>query len=201
MKTYPSIPRDQGPFKAHVFDKLDGSNLRFEWTRKQGWCKFGTRKRLFDESDPIFGEALPLFHDTLAGPMHDIAKKERWVKVIIFVEFWGASSLAGRHVPEEPKNLTLFDIAPHKQGILPPREFVKLTRYLPTPKYFGVYNWGPKLIEDVLEGRFRGVTFEGVVGKAAAGNEIVMAKAKTKVWKEKIRSMYDTDIASKILES
>lgn len=67
MKTYPSIPRSTGQsfqeYDAYVFDKLDGSNLRFEWSRKKGWVKYGTRRRLFDTTDPVFGEAITLFHE------------------------------------------------------------------------------------------------------------------------------------------
>lgn len=59
MKQYPSINSSNGQsfkeFVADVFDKLDGSNLRFEWSKKQGWYKFGTRHRLFDNTDPVFG--------------------------------------------------------------------------------------------------------------------------------------------------
>ena len=47
MKSYPSIPKFSfGDIKLHTFDKLDGSNLRFEWTKKKGWYKFGTRSWL-----------------------------------------------------------------------------------------------------------------------------------------------------------
>ena len=45
MKTYPSIARSSGQsfreFDAHVFEKIDGSNLRFEWSEKRGWHKSG----------------------------------------------------------------------------------------------------------------------------------------------------------------
>lgn len=58
MKTYPTISRDVlNGMSVYAFAKLDGSNVRAEWSRKQG--------------------------------------------------------------------SSLIDIAPHKQGILPPREFVK----------------------------------------------------------------------------
>jgi hypothetical protein len=56
----PSIPREFSEFEAYVFDKLDGSNLRFEWKRKGGWYKYGTRHRLFDATDPGFGSAIEL---------------------------------------------------------------------------------------------------------------------------------------------
>jgi hypothetical protein len=47
VKSYPSIPRrpkgKQAGRPMHLFDKLDGSNLRFEWSREQGWFRWGSR--------------------------------------------------------------------------------------------------------------------------------------------------------------
>lgn len=51
-----------------MFDKIDDSNLHFEWNRKRGWHKFGTRTRLFNEADWQFGRAIPLFQRSLAEP-------------------------------------------------------------------------------------------------------------------------------------
>lgn len=59
MKWYPKMfglySDDDAPWGQHciAFDKLDGSNLRFEWNKKQGWYKFGTRNRMFDRSDKV----------------------------------------------------------------------------------------------------------------------------------------------------
>ena len=47
MEQYPHI---EGSTKAPIgepciaFYKYDGSNLRFEWSPKKGWHKFGTEK-------------------------------------------------------------------------------------------------------------------------------------------------------------
>ena len=46
-----------------AFDKLDGQNVRFEWTKKRGWFKFGMRRRLFDESDVEFGRSILVFFE------------------------------------------------------------------------------------------------------------------------------------------
>ena len=51
MKEYPSIPyRIHGDLDIIAFGKYDGSNIRAEWSQKKGFYKFGTRKRLLDES-------------------------------------------------------------------------------------------------------------------------------------------------------
>jgi hypothetical protein len=93
MKEYPTIPRSTGQnfreFDAYVFDKIDGSNLRFEWSPKAGWSKAGTRHHLFDESDGVFGEALPIFENQWAEALAQIARHERWGRLTAFFEFWG----------------------------------------------------------------------------------------------------------------
>lgn len=112
MKTYWEIP---GPSKMPqsaciAFDKLDGSNLRFEWNRKRGWNKFGTRRRLMDETDPEYGSAIQLFQETLAEGIEKVLKDEKAYRgverVTAFAEFYGPSSFAGWHDWNEPKQLT-----------------------------------------------------------------------------------------------
>lgn len=47
MKTYPSISTQVDFSLSYcVFDKLDGSNLRAEWSPKRGFYKFGSRTQL-----------------------------------------------------------------------------------------------------------------------------------------------------------
>jgi hypothetical protein len=73
MKQYPSIPNPSSgrliEFDAYVFDKLDGSNLRFEWDRKQGWYKYGTQTQMLEASRPVLGEAIGLFLERLSDPL------------------------------------------------------------------------------------------------------------------------------------
>jgi hypothetical protein len=204
MKSYPSIPRSTGQtfheFDAYVFDKLDGSNLRWEWARKSGWYKCGTRNRLFDETDPVFGGAFKVFNETLAVPLEKLARDERWERVIVFTEFWGPRSFAGQHEPDDPKILTLFDVAPHKKGILGPRDFLKLFEHLQIPRFLGQQRWTRGFVEQVRRGEIEGITDEGVVGKAGDGHKLVMAKAKTQVWIDKVMARYG-DEGTKIVES
>ena len=202
MKTYPSISRKFRGFEAYVFDKLDGSNLRFEWSHKKGWNKYGTRHRLFDASDEVFGDAVHLFHDTLAAPVADVLKSLHLEKAVVFAEFWGPNSLAGCHDPEDTKRLTMFDVAPHKRGMMPPKEFIKRFDHLDTPAFLGKHNWSRGFVDKVWNGELEGVTFEGVVGKAKTGqHDWVAAKAKTKVWIEAIKSKFTSDEADKLIKS
>jgi len=76
MKDYPHIPRSRGQsFRAipdaTVFDKLDGSQIRVEWSGKRGieWNKFGTRDQLLDPNDAIFSPAIGIFQRDRAWGM------------------------------------------------------------------------------------------------------------------------------------
>lgn len=203
MKPYPSISRSTGQdfqeFEAYVFDKLDGSNLRVEWSRKQGWFKFGTRNRLFDETDEVFAEAIPIFHSTLAEGLTKVVRDERWDRVTVFMEFWGKQSFAGQHVPGDQKFLTLFDVNPYKQGILGPKQFIDLFEHLPIPKLLGRLKWTRGFVERVRLGQVEGITEEGVVGKGGFRHELVMAKAKTQVWIDKVLAHYGLEAGQKII--
>lgn len=205
MKIYPSIPSSKGQsfreFDAYVFDKLDGSNLRFEWTRKRGWFKYGTRERLFDTTDEVFGEAIPLFQNTLADPLAKVAKKEGWDALTVFAEFYGPGSFAGLHVPGEPKRLTLFDANPYKKGILGPKRFLDFFGDLDVPKFLGRMRWTRGFVDRVRQGQVEGITFEGVVGKGGDGHDLVMAKAKTQAWVNKVLEKYGILEGQKIVDS
>ncbi len=205
MKEYPSISRNFSEIPgAYIFDKLDGNNIRVEWVRKKGWSKFGCRHRLFDESDPMFTGVKPLFMETLADELEKVAVDQRWDRVIVFAEFWGAKSLSGVRVPGDPMNLSLFDVNPYKRGILGPREFLKLFGNNPnikTAAFLGIHNWTRGFVDRVWNCDVPGITFEGVIGKGGEGHKLVMAKAKTKPWIEAIRSRYSQEEAEKILSS
>lgn len=205
VKLYPSIPRSTGQtfreFDAYVFDKVDGSNLRVEWTRKRGWFKFGTRQRLFDETDEVFGGAIALFRETLAQGIEKVARDERWDMVTVFMEFWGEKSFAGEHETCDPKRLTLFDVNPYKKGILGPKEFLDLFGHLPIPRFLGRMRWTRGFVERVRLGQVEGVTFEGVVGKAGKGHDLVMSKAKTQAWIDKVMEKFGIENGRKIVDS
>src|ERR1035437_3080960 len=195
MKQYPEIASSLGQsfreFPAYVFDKLDGSNLRFEWSRRQGWNKFGTRSRLFDESDEVFGKAIPLFHTVLADDLERIARKERWDNITAYAEFWGENSFAGLHSSDDEKQLTLFDVNVYKKGFLGPKEFLHLFQDLPIPAFLGKVNWTRHYVSLIRQGEIEGITFEGVVGKGGEGHKIIMAKAKTQAWVDKVKAIYN----------
>jgi len=206
VKTYPSIPRSTGQsfreFSALIFDKLDGSLARFEWSRRSGWVKAGTKTHLIDASDEVFGVIPSLFASSLAEPLERIARRERWEGLVVFAEFTGPGSFAGVHLASDPKTLTVFDLAPLRRGILPPAEFRRICEgVIPTPRYLGSVRWTRGFVERVRRGDISGITFEGVVGKGADAHGSIMAKAKTQAWLDKVAALYAPEAARRIIES
>lgn len=201
MKSYPSISRvdpDGWDHELFTFDKLDGSNIRYEYSRKQGWYKFGSRTRLLDKTDPILGPAIPLFMDTLAEPIAKVVHDNKWESITVFAEFWGKNSLAGRHVKEDQKFVTLFDAAPYKKGMLPPEEFLKHFGNLNIPNFLGVRVWDSEFVNSVKASSIDGITLEGVVGK---NSKLTMVKCKTNKWLDEIKRLYSEDEARRLINS
>jgi hypothetical protein len=167
MISYPSIERSTGQkfqeFDAHVFEKIDGSNLRFEWTKKNSFCKYGTRHRLFDETDEVFGCAIELFHQRSAATLDKIAREQKWEKATFFCEFYGGNSFAGNHNPEDEKFLALIDVHIHKYGMIDIQDYLKLFHTaameaidwnnlrggFSVAAYYGKYKWNRQFVDTI----------------------------------------------------
>jgi hypothetical protein len=188
MKEYPSIAYqiDRG-FDIYAFDKIDGSNVRCEWTRKNGFNKFGSRRRLMDESDEFLGEAIPLIKG-MGDQLAAVFLKERWQQVTCFFEFHGPNSFAGQH-QQEPHAVALLDVNPYKMGILPPRDFLKLFEHLAIPKLLYMGKANQTFEQSVRDSALPGMTFEGVVCKGVRKDRhLTMFKIKSAAWLEKLRT-------------
>ena len=194
MYLYPSI---LGPNKAphdqcYAFEKLDGSNLRWEYSKKQGWCKAGSRHRLFDESEPILGQAIPLFNAKYAEPIAKLFKDTKELRdrdrITVFAEFFGPNSFAGNHVESDPKELVLFDVHLFKLGILGPKEFLELFGHLHVPRLIYQGPLSDSFISDVKQGKYDVV--EGVVCKGGKAPKIWMRKIKTLTYLQKLKDTF-----------
>ena len=208
MKQYISI---DGPSKAprqacYGFVKYDGSNIRAEWSKKRGWYKFGTRKCMIDESDPIFGRACTLFKAKYGDDLEKVFKSEKLFEgvrnVVVFFEFFGTKSFAGMHFPDETAwDVVLFDVSPHKKGLLGPKEFVDHFGHLKVAEVIYQGNLNEILIEDVrkenlnCESQYEIKTEvpEGIVCKGGKGHDLWMAKIKTERYKEELKKRYQMD--------
>lgn len=197
MKAYPKIEYyNKGLFgeTVYAFDKLDGSNIRAEWNRKRGWYKFGTRTQMIDVNDPNFGETIPLFLDKYSNDLESVLRKKysNTESVVVFCEFLGENSFAGRHYPEDIKDIIMFDVNLYKKGFITPSDFISNFGHLHIPDlvYKGIYDY--HLIDSVRENSFNlkeGVICKGV--RKTKGDEITwMTKIKTIEWLDKVKNLY-----------
>ena len=208
MKTYWSI---DGPSKAprefcYQFVKYDGSNIRAEWSKKRGWYKFGTRKCMIDEKDPIFGRAVPLFKQKYGDDLAKVFTSEKLFEgvqsVVVFAEFFGSKSFAGMHFPDDTAwDIVLFDVNLHKKGMLGPKEFIDHFGHLKVAELVDSGNLNEEVIEAVrketipLESKYEIKTEvpEGVICKGGKGHNLWMCKIKTERYKDELRKRYETD--------
>ena len=196
MKQYPKIlHHTSGPIghKCYTFDKLDGSSIRFEWGKKRGWYKYGSRSVMIDRNTPILGESIDLFLDKYGSDLDSIfrTKYKSVDNFVVFGEFLGKNSFAGQHVESDKKDIILFDVNQYKKGFIAPEEFIDNFGQLDIPKliYTGIYD--EDLIRDIKSNE---TLSEGVVCKGTLktkGNRVVwMAKIKTNKWLSKVKLLY-----------
>ena len=208
MKDYPSI---DGPSKAphkpcYGFVKYDGSNIRAEWSSKRGWYKFGTRKTMFDETDPIWGRCIPLFKQKYETDLEQIFKNDKQFRSIdnftVFFEFFGTKSFAGMHFPDETAWETiLFDVSPLRKGILGPKEFIDTFGHLKVAEHIFTGNMGTELIEGVKNGtinceskyEIKTEIPEGMIVKGDKGHKLWMNKIKTNTYFEELKKRFELD--------
>jgi len=192
VKTYPSIEyATDCRVPIYAFDKLDGSNVRAEWTSKKGWHKFGTRHRLVDASDPVFGKVPQLIIDKYGDSLTTALRGAGYDRAMCFFEFHGPGSFAGMHDPTQPQTVTLFDVAPFNHGILDPELFLNLFGHLDVPKVLYQGDVTDAFIESVRDGTLTGMTFEGVVCKGKNDKKTkqpIMFKQKSRAWLDKLHA-------------
>lgn len=219
MKDYPSIdPSSAAPIGqyCYAFHKYDGSNLRFEWSKKAGWHIQGTRRRLFDKNDPDFGCAIELFEkkygESLVKAVVDFKDFKKPQGFVAFAEFLGPHSFAGWHaVPDlnsigikvdhnDPKDVVLFDVNINKRGFVGPKNFIKAFGHLHTPELLHQGFITEEFIFDVRQGKYG--EGEGVVCKGGDGfsHDMWMCKIKTLTYLQLLRERFGVGGAEKYWE-
>lgn len=196
MKEYPTIknpPNIDDYF--YVFDKLDGNNIMCEISRKKGCHKFGSRKVLIDDTHSFLGEAPDLIRNKYEKDICDILKKQQIQEAICYFEFFGPSSAFGRH-EKEPHDVVLFDVFVPKQGIIEPKDFIKIfgNLHIPNLVYQGKLN--KIIIEQIRKKELEGITSEGVIAKGQQDRKTqipYMFKIKTYEWLEKLKKYCNGD--------
>ena len=192
MKSYPSIGTKFERTKVVTFDKLDGSNIRAEWSSKKGFYKFGSRNRLIDRNQPILGESVDLIVENYQEQLSSIFSAKKWERAVAFFEFHGENSFAGSH-DEEEHQVTLIDVNVYKRGMVEPLHFIELFEEVGIPKvlYKGVLT--EELVTSVKNGTLEDMTFEGVVCKYHnPKNKVVkMFKIKNRSWINQLKEKCD----------
>lgn len=204
MKQYPEMQNSsKAPRKTcYGFVKYDGSNLRFEWSKKRGWFKFGSRNLMIDETHPGFGPAIPLFKQKYGNDLEKVFKTEKDFRSIdkftVFCEWFGAKSFAGQHEENDPKTLVLFDVNPNKKGFLGPKEFLDYFGHLDVAELIYQGNLNEPLIEAVRSSNFEYLDFvskkpivtevpEGIICKGDKGHDLWMCKIKSQTYFDEIK--------------
>jgi len=190
MKSYPSIGTKFERTKVVAFDKLDGSNIRAEWSRKKGFYKFGSRNRLIDKNQPILGESIDLIVENYGEQLGSIFSAKKWERAVAFFEFYGENSFAGSHEDEEHK-VTLIDVNVYKRGMIEPNHFIELFEEIGIPKvlFRGVLD--EQMVTEVKNGTLEDMTFEGVVCKYQGKNNVKMFKVKSRKWIDRLKVTCD----------
>lgn len=196
MKEYPSISGQiSTEFPIHAWDKLDGSNIRSEWNKKNGFYKFGTRERLLDCSDLIFGTAISKILNKYQESLSRIFIEQRWTSVVCFFEFYGEESFAGHHNLDKKLDVTLIDVSVYKKGFLQSNDFLKLFKDVEIPKLLYVGKANNDFIQNVKNSTLFGMTFEGVVckGPMKFPGFPWMFKIKSNIWLDKLKNRCGND--------
>lgn len=192
MKSYPSISGNHDYSNIfYVFDKLDGTNIRAEWSKKKGFYKFGTRNQLFDETNKQWGKSIFLISE-IESEFRRIMKNFNISSTVGFFEFYGSSSFAGQHDLNDEMKITLFDLSPDKKGLVEPRIFLEYFRNsnINIPKLLYNGKIGSEFINSVKNDTLEGITFEGVVCKSInykSPGLPFMFKIKTNKWLDKLK--------------
>lgn len=200
MKAYPSITTTIDFSKSyHLFDKLDGSNIRAEWSPKQGFYKFGSRTQLLTPEQAVLYPSIEAFKEKYSEELASRFSKAKFERAVCFFEWLGPNSFAGSH-PDSLDVLrpVLIDIAVYKKGIMPPEKFLDFTAGLDVPALLHVGKIPEELFQSVRNRTLPGMTFEGVIGKGEFSQREggpIMFKIKSNDWLNKLKTLCNGDEA------
>jgi hypothetical protein len=186
-----------------AFEKLDGTNLHWDWDREFGWHSFGSRRDefalsqrgmdLFKAAHAHLDGSAVLFLSTLADGLETIFRNaphyQHFAGFRVFTEYLGPSSFAGLHKTEDPKQLVLFDVWADPFGFIGPKQFADYFGHLQIAKVVYEGRLTGKFAEDVRTGQY--AVSEGVVCKGGkGGSDVWMAKIKTYAYMEKLKRAF-----------
>lgn len=203
MIEFPSISNSSKAPRKHcvAFNKLDGSNFRSKYTQKHGFDVFGTRTQLIDKNTEFWGEMVSLFDEKYRKILEDKFKRDKnyrdFREIIVFAEFLGENSFAGRH-ENEPHDLVFFDVLTgHKnRKFVPPIEFIEeFQEIIPIPAVEYVGNLNDQFIESIRQNTElkEGVICKGTESRGDYVGGIWTCKIKTLKYFEKLKELHKED--------
>jgi hypothetical protein len=179
-----------------AFDKLDGSNLRFEYSQKRGFYKFGTRNMMIDETNEPFGFAIDIFMNKYSENLTKIFKSKNYRDTLAFVcyaELVCEGFEFGQHDFKNGKfDLTLFDVEHHKTGFIAPRQFIKDFGETGIPKIIYEGNLNREFVASVKNNEYElseGVICKGLIPNRKENN-LYYCKIKTNGWFDRLRNKF-----------
>ena len=201
MKAYPSITTKIDFSQTyHIFDKYDGSNIRAEWSPKQGFYKFGSRTQLLIPDQANLYSSIEVFKNLHAEELAVRFTKAKYERAIVFFEWVGPNSFAGSHPdPIELMEPILIDIDVYKKGFMPPERFVDFTVGLKAAKLLHQGRIDEDFFQSVRNRTLEGMSFEGVIGKRKdidkGSCQPTMFKVKSNDWLDKLKTICNGDEA------
>lgn len=199
MKAYDTIEYygDYWGLPIIGFDKLDGSNLRFEYSKKRGFYKFGTRHMMIDDKHEDFGFAIKLFLDKYSDNLDKLFRSKNYRDILSFVcyaELHSPHSAFGRHnfnLNRDTYDITLFDVNEYKKGFIPPRRFVNDFQEYGIPRVVYEGNLNRELVKSVKSNEFglvEGLICKGVTKTKKGNDQLYYCKIKTNDWFDRLRN-------------
>ena len=199
---YPKMPGsgDAPLGNCIAFEKYDGTNIHWVWEPTLGWYAFGTRRDRFDldakgiaefnVAHPGLQECSTAFFGSFADRLSSVLsglKHYESEELIVFTEFLGDHSFAGKHLSSDTKRLVIIDVRT-ANGFLSPERFVNDLSELPIARTVYRGKLTGKFADDVREGRL-GVA-EGVVCKGESQGKVWMVKIKTNAYMLRLKEAF-----------
>lgn len=197
MKSYDTINYygDNWGIPVIAFDKLDGSNLRFEYSKKNGFYKFGSRNVLIDRTHDL-GKGIDIFLNKYNEGLSRIFREKEYrdtQSFVCFAEFVGKKSSFGQHdFDNDDFDVVLFDVDQHKKGFVPPKEFLRRFGSLGIPRVVYEGNLNMELVNAVKNNEYdmsEGVICKGIVKTKKGINNLYYCKIKTNDWFARLRNV------------
>jgi hypothetical protein len=173
-----------------AFNKIDGSNLRFEYSPKRGFYKFGTKNMIIDKKSEPFGFAIDLFLNKYSNNLTRIFKSKKFSNSLSFVcyaELFCETSKFGQHDFEHGNfDIILFDINQYKKGFISPKQFVEDFKEVGIPDIIYEGNLNKEFVNNVKNDKYNlseGVVCKGIIPNKKENN-LYYCKIKTNKWLE-----------------